>query len=202
MRSLLLQTYVEARKLHDETLDRIPYLENSVKSMDPAMIVDTVYALKKTNEVLDDMRKKLDKVTHLAERLGCVIAVQSAEAQLHGRWSTGTTGMREQPGVPNPEKEPEAYVELMRALGASEQVIEDKTLRPSFEAVGEYMAKLGEEGRPLPEALQSVRKFPVYSISTRCRSREGMTGIAAMEAGKYDGSPELLWTHVVPSDIY
>jgi hypothetical protein len=67
--------------------------------------------------------------------------------------------------VPDRERELEAYAQVMHAL----DVPNTPLVRPSFSGIEAYITKLGEEGKPIPDALKHVRLVDRFTITTRAR---------------------------------
>lgn len=176
-RDQLLHLYAIARDIQRQTREIVAELEPAVKTADADLAVDAVYALKKTAELLDNARKTVSALITHAERIGCFRVINSMSNELRGEWASGHASTTDQPAVPHPDREPEQYAELMRALGASDELIAAKTMRPSFNAINQYAQSLAEEGRPLPPAFKHVRLVPRYSVTARSKHAGGMERI-------------------------
>jgi hypothetical protein len=173
-REQLLQAYSEADDAHTKMHGVLATTQEALNTMNPAFVVDAVFALKRISELFDETRKKIDKVVQHGEKLGCALVVSAGENELQGQWASGTAQTSSRPGVPHPDREPEQYVALMTALGVPEHLIAEASLTPRFDAVGNVMNKLAEEGKPIPEGLKHARMFPTYTVAARSKVKGGM----------------------------
>lgn len=164
----LIDLHKRAQTLHAEYYNALGDVRDEARKMKGAPVVDAVYVLKRSREIVDDTRKEINKCLDFIERIGCMIALQN-EGHLEGDLAKGSGNVKQQPAIPNREDEPDKYFALMDALGIPRELSENRAIKPSFRGIGEFVEKLGAEGKPMPDGLQHARQVSSYTVHARLK---------------------------------
>jgi hypothetical protein len=122
-------------------------------------LVDLVYALKKSSELLDDVRKEVDQLKEFIERLACLAWLTQASGEnVKTEYCTGTPDVKQMAKVPKPGTE--EYVALMNHFG----VDPSSPVRPHWPSMVERLSAELAEGKPLPPGCDPASVYQVFRV--------------------------------------
>ena len=157
-----------------ETLSRARDLSKAAK-FDLEELVNRMFILKKTSEMLDDLRKEADGVLHIMEQICCIGWVQkhtnnpAKSEPIRASFATGSPKVGMRAVIPRLDRDREKFISLMKHFGLSEEQAELNLLRPHWPSMCIYLTELAEEGKPLPPGISPNETAPIYSVNTVTR---------------------------------
>lgn len=142
--------------------------------------VDIAFLLREMADYLDDLRKEMNKVRVIIEKVTCMRWMQTSlnddptkSAQsIQGDLAVGTPHLKMAATLPNRHKDPEAYVKFMNQIGVSGEALKRDMVRVHWPLVIDYFTDLSEQGKPLPNGIDTSRTYPLYSLRLRERKEE------------------------------
>ena len=164
----LRQMYVDAKQVHANLFEDSVHLYTETEKVSLGDQVDTVYSLKKTEDLLDDLRKELKKVRTRIETRACLAFYAEEVDSFATSYCSSKVKITQFPAFPaKRDKDPEAFDALLTAMGVPEHLIIAETVRPSFEGFKAWFTEQQATGQPLPEGLTADEVYTVYELSTR-----------------------------------
>ena len=170
IRDDLIKMYCDVKRMHEQMQGLLANVKMEANLMDPSIIVDATYVLKRANEYIDGTRKDVNRALEHVQKLGCMIVMQQSDNKLVGEIASGYAQTKETPALPDREKNPEAYFELMAAMGVPDELANSGLIKPSFTGVGNFATKLAEDGIPLPSGLRHATMISSYTVAARAKA--------------------------------
>ena len=142
------------KELHQEvylTLGRLKSELIREKNLEDA--TDTIGVLKKTFDMIKDLKMEVDRCTEQMEKVVCALYIRSPimGEPIRGEWVTGSPYPRSVFKFPSMKSDPEAYMNWMRQMGVPDDVIASGAVRPHYPSMVEHLNKLEAEGKQLPQ---------------------------------------------------
>lgn len=181
MRERLKNIYRTVEKLYREAYNELAisaeelYEERSLEEL-----ADTTYALREAGELINRLRIRVEALKTEIEAKACTIAVESGEIDpIRTEYCTATPDMKISVSVPKRRKEPEAYAELMTALGVPRELW-DRGVENSpavdlhYPGLVEMVTERAAAGLPLPPGVSPDRTKTMFRLAIR--RRRGILG--------------------------
>lgn len=130
-------------------------------------------------KLADDIRKEFKKLGETIDHMLCAVAASTKEHKIKTPYVTASCDVKLQAPVPKRSKEPEAYEELCRALGFSEELIKTGIADIRWPELTEYLSELTRQGKPLPPGIDPEKVKPLYTVSYRGRVKPSESPNAA-----------------------
>lgn len=159
------------RQLHHETYLNLTRLKAEVgKSLDIEATTDAIGVLKKSFDLIKDLKMEVDKCVQQLEKVTCALYIRSSSIgePIRGQWVTGTPGGKSRLKLP-PRNSPQ-YDKFLSAVGIAPSAIDSGMVRLHWPSVQEYLNVLEEQGKPMPpgiEANESETEFGVRCLFHR-----------------------------------
>lgn len=162
------------RRLHDEHMRTYATLIEERQTLngssvdDLAYLCDAIYLMKKSREVVEDIRKELDAFVRVAEKISSLLWLQEGSGDsLTGAIAKGVPA----PGValspPSKHKDPEAYAAIMNRLGVPEKFWKDcDVVKPHFPGLADYATMIMAEGGNLEPEFAVLKQTPTFTVRT------------------------------------
>ena len=162
------QLYAVAKSTHNDLYEMLKVLESKFAEGNLASQVDMCYGLKKTSEMLTDIRKQIDK---LNKRL-CMITAMSLIAEQADSFKTEYVTVKPKvdqvPKFPaKRQSDPDKYDALMKDMGLPQSLIETEAMRPHWPGMKEWFTHRQMEGLPLPAGINPDDIFTEYDLGMR-----------------------------------
>lgn len=165
--------YCKVKELYEHHVKGLIAMRALVeKTADLKELVDWAYAINQSSKFLDEMRKNINGIEDLAERIACLIYMQTGCAEpIRTPHVTGTPNIkmiatlpkrRKPDGAQNPE-----WIKLMTHLGVPKHLVEIEDQHAvdfHFPGLMAYLTRLQMEGRPLPPGVDTSRTYPEYTV--------------------------------------
>jgi len=157
----------EAKILHDSIkelyLDMIPLLSLLEKKTQEEMTtygaqqVDTAYACRETNNILDELKKKINRISTIAQTVASVSMTAMQEERIKTLHVTATTKPRMWfKIVTRRDSNPEEHDRLLTALGVPKHIAESEAVRIHPPKFCDYMTELVGKGEDVPVDVAKV----------------------------------------------
>jgi len=160
--------YKDTKQIHHLLYEDSVHLFTEVGKETLAEQVDTVYALKKTEELLDDIRKELSKVRKKIELRACLAFFQEAIDNLKTTFCNAKVTMKQFANFPHKRRnDPKKFDLLMDYLGVPVEVRNIEAVRLNWEGFAEYFSRKQAAGEPLPEGITVDDTYTEYTLATR-----------------------------------
>lgn len=175
MRDEALSLYARMKQLHEDFYKELLTLRAQTKNpRSLEEIADTVFILKKTHELSNDLRKELDGATKLFEKLACLLVTQLNHFDtIRGELTSATPKCKMAVNFPSISKDPEAYYDFCAALGIDRELASKEVFRLHWPGVSDYLSDLQAKGEKLPEGIDPDKTYPIYSLV--CQPARGVS---------------------------
>lgn len=131
-------------------------------------IVNFIYVMREISKLTNDLRKEVDGISYMFENTACMLyTVANKTDPIRASLATGSPDVRLAVKIPNREKEPEKFYELMNFFDISSEALEKKVTKPHWPGICEQVSIMAEEGLPLPPGLDPDSTYPTYSVTIR-----------------------------------
>lgn len=178
-----VQIFTAIRDLHGFLYPKIKQLrEETQRCRNLERLADRCMAAKQSLNYVNDLRKELNLLQELAERLACLIWVQLEMTEsIKTEHTTAIPNVKMMAAVPKKRTQPEAYAAFMDFLGVPKALYEgdEDAVRPHWPGMVEYLSGLLAEGKPLPPGIEPDKTYPVYSLTCRKRMEVDATAETA-----------------------
>ncbi len=171
-RQLALDSYRSIRQIHHETFLQLTRLKAAVaRDRDIESATDAIGVLKKSFDMVKDLKMEVDKATEQLEKVVCALYMRgdSIGEPIRGMWVTGSPGGKTRLKLPS--KQSPEYTKFLKDIGVDGPSASAGLVRPHWPSVQEYLNKLEEEGAKLPAGVadpnQSETEFAVRCVFHR-----------------------------------
>lgn len=163
MHKPLLDLYTLAQMTHTQLYNQMKDVLKTVKDADINELAEIAFICKKSSELLDDMRKQLNKHLSTLEIIICKQwAMQEEPVDISTEYMHALPKLKIITTLPSDKTNPLAYEKLLRSLRIPEHCW--PLIRLHWPSFCEYMTELTEQGEPLPEGLDAQKTAPAYSL--------------------------------------
>jgi hypothetical protein len=137
-------------------------------------IVDVLYVLREDLNLLDDLKKRLNKAFSSLEAQVAIPVLESlakgetAEAFISTEYCSATVDMKMQVPQVKRSVDPELYDSIMGYLGVSKEIAELGILETHFKHFADYLAVQAEKAEPLPD-IDPNKVYWSHKVSIRKR---------------------------------
>lgn len=133
---------------------------------------DAAYAFRETHKLIDDVRKRLEDLRKLSEKMACVIAAATFDADtIRTDYCSATPDVKPIASVPSRSRQPEEYAKLMSWLGVPEGLWstndDHAPIKPHWPGVMEMLDREMRAGRPLPPGIDPNKTYNEYKLVIR-----------------------------------
>lgn len=186
--------YRKVRKLHAELYEFLAMVRDASKQgiIRNQDIVDILFLFKKSVELTEDIRKEVNAVSDIMEKVACMLWVQqnandpeSAEP-IRGKLATGTPDTSVIVSLPRKEREPEAYRALMEHLKVPMEHEASGVLKIHWPSFMEWVTTLQEQGKPLPPGIDPSKTMNKYTVRSTARRSVSIDDVATLITEKGD----------------
>lgn len=139
----------------------------------PGEIADAAYLLRKSSELLDDAHKEIDKYRKILDRVGCLMVVEQAGANLQGEYATARGDLSTSVSLPSFTDDPENYAELCAYFGVGCSPM----TRIHFPAVREHITELLSQGKNLPPVLAKYKQYQEAKLVATARRGDDLENV-------------------------
>lgn len=158
----------EAKVLHDSVKDTYVELVSLLEVLEKktqeemhtygAQQVDTAYACRETMSILDNLRKRINRVYTVAQTVASVTMTAMGQDKLSTLHATATPKPRLWfKLVTNRESDPKEHDRLQTFLGVPQDIAEKEVVRIHGPNFCDYMTELVGEGKEVPVDVKNVR---------------------------------------------
>lgn len=169
-----INAHEQSEKFYQETYQAVSRIATELRSRNSTLTqadrADLLYFLKKTAEMLDDLRKEFNSSAELLANIIASVHIHQAntETSVRGGIALATPTYRTAPRIPSATKEPLRYAAILRGLGVTnEEVIEKGVLGFHWPRMVEWLSELAAQGKPNPEGIDPEDTEPVYGATSR-----------------------------------
>lgn len=136
-------------------------------SLDLEDLVDSAYAVKLMEVMLDTLKKKCKATrANLEYKLGQVF-VTLDQKNIKTDYCTATPTVSQTATPPTFTKDYDAYAEVMRHFGVPEDHIKGGLLQIHYKHFGAYLDDMAKQGRGLPPCIEAMKKHDTYVVRYR-----------------------------------
>ena len=166
-----VQTYGEIKSLFIKAYTELTEYRDKVKTLkyDERDLVNFVYVLRETSRYLDELRKEMNAVGDLCEKVCCAIftkdALNSTETSIRASLATGTPKLRMQAKIPKRSDEPKKFYALMKHFGIDPKTADLDVMRIHWPSMRDSLSTTLAEGKPLPPGIDPEDTYPIYSVT-------------------------------------
>lgn len=161
------------KKAHAATYPLIKRLrEETARCQNLERLADRCLATRQALNYLNDMRKELNLLDELAEKLACLIWVQLEVGEtIKTEYTTAIPQVKMMAAVPKRRTDPEGYAKFMDFLGVPAALYagEEEAMRVHWPGMVAYLSEQLAQGKPLPPGVDPASAYPVYSLTCRRR---------------------------------
>lgn len=136
-------------------------------STDIEDIVDSAYAVKLMETMLDTLKKKCRSVRgNLEYKLGQLFVTMD-QKNIRTEHCTATPTVSQTATPPTFSKDYDAYAEVMRHFGVPEAHIKAGLLQIHYKHFGTYLDNMAKQGKGLPDCIEAMKKHDTYKVTYR-----------------------------------
>lgn len=179
MRPELVQMAKHIRDTHQGVYILAERMRSEVtKTVNLADLADTAFFAYKCAELVDDMRKELNKLNELASKMACLVHMKHLEGgakdePIRTPYCTATPECTMQVKLPTRKNDPEAFAKFMeyykipRELWDTE---ETEVFRPHWPGIQARISQDLAAGRPVPPGVNTATATGVFKMRflTKC----------------------------------
>lgn len=160
--------YIDAKQVHHILFKDLQGLEDKFKASKLAERVDIVYGLQKTSEMLNEIRKQIDKVSKSLGTRVCMEMEVAGLRKLKTEHCTASVKVENFANLPHKrEKDPEKFDTLMASLGVPSEVSQIEGVRFHWPGFKEYLTNQVAQGNPIPPGISPDDLYTEYTLATR-----------------------------------
>ena len=171
--------FTDTRKLHSRAIALLAEVNNETRqNADAKQQTDAAYALREIAKLADDIRKCCEQERRIAERMACMLTIQSdgTTQAIKTEYCTATQQVKTLVSIPKQSTDPEGFATLMRYLNVPEALWNDAVTNAKYPAVQLHWPGLCEllsnhcaEGKPLPKGIDPNKTSADYTLTIRGR---------------------------------
>jgi hypothetical protein len=130
--------------------------------------VDIVYGLQKTSEMLNEVRKQIDKIQKVLGTKVCMQLEIEGLKKIKTPYCTASSDVENFANLPHKrEKDPVKFDAIMAAIGVPESVSHQEGVRFHWPGFKELLTNRVAEGLPIPAGIDPNDMYTEYSLATR-----------------------------------
>jgi len=174
MLNAFLRRYHATRELHHDFYGLICKYRQRVGSGAVSLedLTDLSYIMKRSAEWADSLRKECEKFKHLVDSVTCSMWLHEninnpKPKSIRGKLAIGTPDVKTRVVLPNRKNDPERWRILMKALGASDWLIESGVVDIKWPALQELHAQRCEQGLPTLPGIDSEKTWDEPALDLR-----------------------------------
>src|SRR3990172_171746 len=168
MQTRLVDFYRNVGFSHASLYNDVQTILGEVQALSLTDLDETAFVCKKSSELINDLRKQLDKAQQILEAVVCKRWSQLPEpVEISTDYILAQPKLKMQPTFPSERTDPEGYATLMRALDIPEHCWHN--VRLHWPSLCDHITSLAAEGKPFPLGLKKI--IPQYSLAFRQRKR-------------------------------
>jgi len=163
--------YCQTKDFFDALAKQLSSLKEKIAvEKDLTELVDTVYALRDTLQLIEHMRSELIKLKQSCEQLSCFIGMAMEEVEVKTDYCSAKLDINLGYKVVKKREQPEKYREFLKELGFPEGLLTDdmpEIFRLHWPGFQEYCRKCAQEGKNVPKNIGEPMNE--YTVSIRKR---------------------------------
>lgn len=168
---MLHQNWINwACTVHRTLYDELSITREEMQKKSPEELADVGFVCKKIYEQLDDIRKEVENLQGLAEKLACLKAATNGQTKIQGELATATPDVSMSANLPHPKKNPEAYSSLCAFLGISEQAVKYDLIRIHWPGFKDFFSARMAQGLPVPPGIEIDKTHTHFKLKYRGRT--------------------------------
>jgi len=166
MQKEIKNIYNKARKLHHETITALAELgEGDPKLSERA---ELVFGLKKTEDMLEDLRKEITKVRKGRELICCLGFYQAEVDSIKTVYCSAKVHTEQFVKFPHKKhSDPERFERLMKSLDIPEEVINHEAVRFNWNGFKTLFTQRQVQGLPMLEGVDFDDVYTEFSLRFR-----------------------------------
>ena len=166
--------YVRVKAMYEYHVKNLIKIRDEIeKTADVKELVDWAYALNQSNKFIDEIRKNLNGLEELAEKICCVVYIQTGNSEpVRTPHCTGSPGVTLKASLPKRRGQHDEWVKLMVHLGVPKHLIDvedQQALDFHWPGLMAYLTRLQMEGKPLPPGVDVNKTYPEYHVTLKGR---------------------------------
>jgi len=173
----LLHRFEEIQSQFVDGYAELTALRDQVKTNTYSMeeLINRIYIVRQCSKYLDDLRKEMDGVSNLMEKLCCALwtikyANDPLKAEsIHAQFATGTPKIWMRSKLPKIREDPDRYFELLAYFGVSQKHAAMEVVKINWPRFGDFLTDAAENGEPLPHGIKPDETYCVYSVNVLAR---------------------------------
>lgn len=145
-----LCTYRKVRVLHGEVFKTCLEAKSEIAGLPVEDQVDLGYVIHKTERLLKEIQTHVNTTKGRLAKLMFLSFVQEGTGSVRGAFATGRPDAKDVPVIPRFERDPDAYLEFVEALGVDPEsdAAQKGLVVPKYKAIQEHIAHCAEAGEP------------------------------------------------------
>lgn len=160
-------------KCYEQLYTFVIQVREEVEQLSLEEAVDVGFLLREIAACADDLKKEVNHVKELLERVICIKWIAnslndvSKAGPIHGELATGSPDVKQAAVLPRQKDDPEGYDAFIKRIGVMGAARKFALVRPHWPTVIEYLSRLAEQGKPLPPGINVDKAYPVYRVTFR-----------------------------------
>lgn len=166
--------YREVKKLYTYHVKNLLKMRGIIeKTSSQEELLDWILALNHSNKFIDEMRKNLNALEELAEKIACLLYIQSGSTEpIRTQYASGTPDVKLIASLPKRRTQLPEWQKLMSWLGVPAHLVEiedQHAVDLHYPGLMAHLTRLVSEGKPLPPGIDPNKMYPEYHITLRPR---------------------------------
>lgn len=172
MKPQLVEVYKALKRVHEEVFSQRAAIHEAMRTeTDMKELADIAYATREAVKFVEEIRKDLNKINDVAQKLGTLAWTKlSPDGEpIRTDYCIGTPKVHQGASLPTKDKDFESYEKLMNYIGIPYELYggEYEVVRPHWPGFIEWLSDRAEQGEPLPPGVDPERKYPIFKLSCR-----------------------------------
>jgi hypothetical protein len=168
MKPEMLKLYETVKATHAQSYSAMIELRNALSDeSEMTELVDAALVLRDGAQMLDDLRKELNKLRDVTNKRCCMAWLTSDGDPIRTTYATGMPKVKQVPRMPKHGSE--EYEQLCAAYGFDPRL----PFRPHWPSMVEDISERLAEGRPVPEGCDPNAVYQVFDVELRSKGRLG-----------------------------
>ena len=164
--------YIECKKLHKKVYEQLLILQKDLGTCtEEVELADAAFSMKECTDLLNDVRKQIDKTSKIAKGKACFIWTQNQledpnDEPIRTSYCTATPEVKMYIPFPT-KKDKDGWKEFMEYLGVPDAVADSELVRPHYPSMLEHTTKCLAESKPLPPGMNEGKKIALHDLKFR-----------------------------------
>lgn len=168
MKKEIVVMYTDAKQVHHLLFKDLQHIETLFTQSNLAERIDIVYGLQKTSEMLDEVRKQIDKVEKSLATKACMEMEVGGLQKMKTPYCSATVKVENFANLPHKRaKDPEKFDTIMASLGVPSEISRMEGVRFHWPGFKEYLTNCVAAGNPIPPGISPNDMYTEYTLSTR-----------------------------------